>query len=154
MYKLLFIIALVLVLITTSVQAQSTIYLPVARAPGTAVPLTDTPTPNLLATQLAELQTAVATMATGATVTPNQTVIALEQTVTALVPTATSTATDTPTPTATSTATDTPTPTHTATSTATPNLPATLDALATIVATLQTPAPTATQGAGGTIPQP
>lgn len=102
---------------------------------------TDTATPNALATQLAELRTAVATLATGepGAPTPNATIIALEQTVTALVPTPTQTPTQTPTPTATATATATATPT------ATPNLLATLVALQATLEALQTP--------GGTIPQ-
>lgn len=102
---------------------------------------TETATPNALATQLADLKTAVATLSTGEPGTPtaNATIIALEQTVTALVPTPTATATSTPTPTATATATATATPT------ATPNLLATVAALQATLEALQTP--------GGTIPQ-
>lgn len=103
---------------------------------------TETATPNALATQLADLKTAVATLSTGepGTPTPNATIIALEQTVTALVPTATATATSTPTPTATATATATATPT------VTPDLWATVAALQATLEAMQTP--------GGTIPQP
>lgn len=101
---------------------------------------TDTATPNALATQLAEMQTAVATLRSTGTPTANATIIALEQTVTALVPTPTATATSTPTPTATATATATATPT------ATPNLLATVAALQATLEAMHTP--------GGTIPQP
>ncbi len=101
---------------------------------------TATATPNALATQLADLQTAVATLSVGEPAEPNATIIALEQTVTALVPTVTPTATSTPTPTATATQTATATPT------ATPDLLATVAALQATLEALQTP--------GGTIPQP
>lgn len=104
---------------------------------------TETATPNALATQLADLKTAVATLSTtapqGPPPTANATIIALEQTVTALVPTPTPTATSTPTPTATATATATATPT------ATPDLLATVAALQATLEAMQTP--------GGTIPQ-
>lgn len=105
---------------------------------------TETPTPNALATQLADLRTALATLAAGSSPegphspTVNATLIALEQTVTALVPTATATATQTPTPTATATATATATPT------ATPDLFATVAALQATLDAMRTP--------GGTIP--
>lgn len=99
---------------------------------------TDTATPNALATQLADLQTAVATLSVGEPAEPNATIIALERTVTALVPTPTATATTTPTPTATATATATATPT------ATPDLFATVAALQATLDAMRTP--------GGTIP--
>lgn len=136
-----------------TLTAQSFTPTPTATATETATPTetataTETATPNALATQLSDLQTAVATLSMGTAEPPNATIIALEQTVTALIPTPTGT------PTPTETATSTPTLTETATPTSTPDFGATLDALiATLTAQSPTLTPTATE-AGGTIPQP
>lgn len=128
---------------TPTPTATSTPVPTVTPTPTDTATATETATPNALATQLADLKTAVATLSAatpqGPPPTANATIIALEQTVTALVPTVTPTATSTPTPTATATATATATPT------ATPDLLATVAALQATLEAMQTP--------GGTIPQ-
>lgn len=153
-----------LIAIALNVRAQEVTYLPIVSLAGdtptpTASATTETasPTPNALATQVADLiqtLTAQPTSTETGTATPNAlgTLVGeLQLTLTAIVPTATSTPSETPT--ATPSATETPTATPSATMT--PDVPATIAAnvfatLTAVAVLSETPTPTASPSATAT----